>query len=560
MLRLAPYLAAALVAGPIAAGLLGVVLPAFGLMPALGGRALSLDPWLQLIEEPGFGRSVLISLVSGLASALVALVVVFLFLAVAAETRLLAWMRRTAAPLLAVPHAAVAVGVAFLIAPSGLLARAASPWATGWQRPPDLLIVHDPWGLTMMAGLVLKEVPFLLLMCLAALPSLDPARRLALARSLGHRPVTAWLKAVAPGLYPLVRLPVYAVIAYASSTVDVALILGPTNPPTLAVAVMRRFADPDLSMRFVASAGALAQLGVTMAALATWRLGEWLVARVGGAWVAGVDRGAGDRALGAAGIGGMAVATVALGAAILGLAVASLAGPWRFPDALPDAVTLSVWRRALPGLAGSLATTLQLAALATLLSIVAVLAVLERAARRPRRHDGVILGLLYLPLLVPQVPFLFGLAVGVESAGLAPGFALALLGHVVFVLPYVLLVLSESYRRFDARWIMIARTLGAPPARAFRAIRLPILLGPVLAAAAVGVAVSVGQYLPTLLLGAGRVETVTTTAVALASGADRRVVGAWALVQAVVPAAGFALALLLPRLVWRHRRALREAR
>ena len=40
----------------------------------------------------------------------------------------------------------------------------------------------------------------------------------------------------------------------------------------------------------------------------------------------------------------------------------------------------------------------------------------------------------------------------------------------------------------------------------------------ILTAAAVGFAVSVGQYLPTLLIGAGRLPTITTEAVALASG------------------------------------------
>ncbi|MDX1606516.1 MAG: hypothetical protein R3202_10020, partial [Candidatus Competibacterales bacterium] len=66
--------------------------------------------------------------------------------------------------------------------------------------------------------------------------------------------------------------------------------------------------------------------------------------------------------------------------------------------------------------------------------------------------------------------------------------------------------------------------------------------------------------LPTQLLGAGRVPTITTEAVALASGGDRRVIAAYALVQASLPALGFGLALLLPRLVFARRQAMREVR
>ncbi|MBK5926061.1 hypothetical protein CCR87_01600, partial [Rhodobaculum claviforme] len=88
------------------------------------------------------------------------------------------------------------------------------------------------------------------------------------------------------------------------------------------------------------------------------------------------------------------------------------------------------------------------------------------------------------------------------------------------------------------------------------AVRLPMLLRPVLTAAAVGFAVSVAQYLPTLLIGAGRVATLTTEAVGLASGANRRVIGAAAIAQMALPMLGFGLALAVPALVFRNRRGM----
>ncbi|HTN09819.1 MAG TPA: ABC transporter permease subunit [Acetobacteraceae bacterium] len=558
MLRLAPIVAVAVLAGPVLAGLAGVLLPAFGYLPALGGEGLSLLAWRQLVAQPGLAQSVAVSLASGLLVPLVALGIVFLFLAGGSGTRLFALIRGAMSPLLAVPHAAAAFGLAFLIAPSGLLARLASPWLTGWLRPPDLLIVQDPAGLAMMLGLVVKEVPFLLLMSLAALPQLRPQARLALAGSLGYRPVAAWFKTVAPGLYPLVRLPVFAAIAYASSVVDVALILGPSNPPTLSVAVLRWFNDPDLSYRFVASAGAVLQIGVTMAALALWWGGELLLAALGRAWLEGGGRGRIDHALAWCGQGAMLLAGSALLFGLVGLAVNSVAGFWRFPHLLPEHFTARHWLAAAPNLAGPLGTALLIAGLATVLSLAVVLAVLENETRGARRPGQAALWLLYLPLIVPQVAFLSGLAIGTGMLSLRPGFWLVVAGHVVFVLPYVFLSLSEPYRRLDPRWVMAARTLGAGPDRAFWTVRLPMLSTPCLTAAAVGMAVSIGQYLATQVLGAGRVATVTTEAVALASGGNRRVIGVWALAQAVLPALGFGVALLAPRLVWRQRRGMRS--
>jgi putative thiamine transport system permease protein len=56
----------------------------------------------------------------------------------------------------------------------------------------------------------------------------------------------------------------------------------------------------------------------------------------------------------------------------------------------------------------------------------------------------------------------------------------------------------------------------------------------------VGFAVSVAQYLPTLFVGAGRFNTVTTEAVTLASGAQRSLTAAYAWLQWLLPALVFA--------------------
>lgn len=559
-IRAAPALAIGILVVPVVGGLLGVIGPAFGWLPALGGVALSLDSWRELADVAGLERMVVVSFATGLGSALISLVLVMLFLAAFLGTRVYVAMQRLLSPILSIPHAAAAIGFAFLIAPSGLLSRLLSPWATGWDRPPDVLIVGDPYGLCMMAGLVIKEVPFLLLMCLAAIPQCRAGERLTLARTLGYRKVAAWFKAVVPALYPLIRLPVYAVIAYASSTVEVALILGPSTPPPLAVAVVRWMNDPDLSMRFMASAGALLQLGVTVAALATWWVGELLVGILSRGWLVGGGRALADRAMGVVGLLG---AALSVGAAVFGmaaLAIWSVAGFWRFPEALPRGLSGRTWERAAETMWAPLVNAALVGVAATALAGLLVLGSLEAEVHRGRPAGRRSEAILYLPLLVPAVAFLFGLVLLQEAAGLRPGFGTVIAGHVVFVLPYVYLSLVESYRRFDPRWGHVARSLGASPQRTFFRVRLPMLATAVLTAAAIGFAVSIGQYLPTQLLGAGRVPTITTEAVSLASGGDRRVASAYALLQSILPALGFALALAAPRLLFRGRRAMRDGR
>jgi putative thiamine transport system permease protein len=553
VLRPLPLLTALVLAGPVALGLLGTLLPAFGAMPGPGAH-WSLDPWRALTAWPGLGQAAALSLWTGLASTVLSLGAVAAILAGWHGTRAFRWLERALSPLLAVPHAAAALGLAFLIAPSGWIARLlAAP--LGLERPPDLLIVQDGAGLALIAGLAAKEVPFLLLMSLAALPQLRPAARLRVARALGQPRATAWAKALWPGLYAQIRLPVLVVLAYGMTNVDVAAILGPNTPPTLSVQITRWVTEPDLASRGTAAAGAALQLALVLGACALW-LG---LERLGGAalraWtVAG--RGLPERSLRGAGLAlGLGAAGLVMGA-LLSLAVWSVAAAWRFPAIWPDAATARSWDRFGPGMLEAAGTTLAIAAAATLAALILAVGCLEAEHRHGLRLGRRALWLIYLPLLVPQVAFLPGLALIPATVGRGAELAWVIAAHVVFVLPYVFLSLGDPWRAWDARLARVAAGLGRPPDAVLWRLRLPMLLAPVLTAVAVGMAVSVGQYLPTLLIGGGRVTTLTTEAVALASGGDRRAIGVWGLGQAAAAFAPFALALALPALVWRHRRGM----
>ncbi len=545
-LRFAPRLTLALMAGPVVAGLAGT------LLPALDGGFARLWGW------PGLTGAVWLSVVTGAGATVIAVAITLLIVAALQGGRLFTLITRLLSPLLAVPHAAAALGLAFVIAPSGWVARVISPWPSGWTEPPDALILNDPAGLSLIAGLVVKEVPFLLLMVLAALPQADAPRRLMLTASLGYGRVAGWMLAVLPAVWPQIRLPVYAVLAYAMTAVDMALILGPTLPPTLSAQVVLWMMHPDLGYRAPAAAGALLQLALVLGALAACRGAEIGVARAGRSLAASGQRGGAlDAALRPlAGLSGLLVVGLVAGG-MAGLAVWSVAGLWRFPDALPETLTLQTWARAAPGLVQAAGMTLGLALLSTGAALALTLACLEAEARFALRPGSRVLWLLYLPLIIPQVAFLPGLAVLGVLSGLSGGAWAVAAAHLVFVLPYVFLSLGPPWRAWDGRIALAGAALGASPQRIFWRLRLPMLLRPVLTAAAVGLAVSIGQYLPTILIGAGRIVTLTTEAVALSSGGNRRIIGTYAMLQVVLPALGFALALAVPALVFRHRRGMR---
>lgn len=554
---LSPRILISLLLVPVAAGLLGLILPAFGWLPALGENTINLRGFEAFFHTPGWTNMLGLSFFTSFISTLFAVILSILILGNYFNSRLLGHIQRILGPILVIPHAAAAIAIGFLIAPSGLIMRLFSPWLSGAELPPDVLLPNDPYGLSIILGLTLKELPFILLMALAAMQQNEIKqlidRQYKMALSLGYYPFTAFCKAVLPSLYPFMRLPIYAILAYSSASIEIPLILGPNSPPTLAVAVMQWFNDVDLSLRIKASAGALIQIALTLSVLLTWRLLEQCVKRFGLSTFTNGRRQYGDLCWKILTHTTTFLVLFFIVLALLGLVLWSFAGFWPFPNAYPDQLVSLHWNSALQQLPQTITNTVLVGITATAIALFFTLFALEAEQQHQTQLGSAASLMIYLPLLVPSVAFLFGIVWVKELLGVKAVFSAVVLGHLLFVMPYMFLSLAISYRKLDLRYAKVAASLGCSPFKVFYAVKLPQLLPPMLFSCALGLAVSFGQYLPTLLLGGGRINTLTTEAVAIASGASRRLSAVYVIIQILLPVVGFILAWLIPKLIFRPR-------
>ncbi|GGX42006.1 ABC transporter permease [Saccharospirillum salsuginis] len=562
ILRWFPRLTIAAFLTPVVLGLAGTWLPALGWFPALDQTRLTFAPWVDLMAYPGVGHALRLTLVTGLGSAVLALAVTAIILVAFYPSRPFRRLERLLAPILSVPHAAFAIGIGFLVAPSGWLLRIIET-VTGWPSiPPNWLTFKDPWGFSLIGVLALKEIPFLLFMALASLPALKVRETLWLGHSLGYGRLKTWLMLLWPPLYDRLRLPFYAVVAFALSVVDIALIAGPTTPPTLAVLVTRLFNDPDLLLRLPGAAGATLLLLVTVGSLLFLRLLEYPGHRLLTRWLANGRRWQKAGSLRMLGGLSVAVGAIAYAGSLCILLLWSIADRWRYPDALPAGFSLRHWTDSLDRIADPLWLTLSTGLTSAVIALILVIGALENEVRlrysQSRFNSQHLLWVLYLPLLVPQIAFLFGFQVSLIWLGIDGTWWVLVWSHLVFVLPYTFLTLSGPYRAFDDRYAWVAISLSGSTVRSFWQIKLGMLWRPIAYTLATGFAVSVAQYLPTLFIGGGRFATVTTEAVSLASGSDRRTTAVYALVQQGLPLLGFLLAILLPAWRYRHHRAMQH--
>ena len=501
------------------------------------GVAQSFDAsaWRRLFADSQFWPALALSLWVAMVSMLI---VGTLTIAIVTQLHAGAFARRWPAgigAMLALPHAAFAIGFALLLMPSGAIMRVVAGF-TGWSSPPDIATVQDRAGLALIAALVLKEVPFMVWSVAAQLHRVgqgaDIERQVQVAATMGYSRRSAWARIVWPQLLPRLALPLLAVWAYGMTVVDMALVLGPTRPPTLGVLAWQWLQDADEAVNRQGAAAALllgrcvaaGSIAARLLGAASWpvMMRRWTrgdrpahVARLAWPW---------QRTFNAAYLAVLAM-----------LVFISFVGVWTFPSWWPAQSTMQAWQTALAS-GSALGVTLILGLMSAGTGLVLAVAWMETT---PAHWDASAAPALFAPMLIPGVLLVGGLYQLALHTGTDGSIAGLWVAHSLYAAPYVLVALAPAYRAFDARYEHTALALGKGRSVFLAKIKLPMLLAPLAAAFAVGFAVSVAQYLSTQFVGAGRHATVTTEALTLASGGQRSLAAAFALLQALLPAMVF---------------------
>ncbi|HZF33328.1 MAG TPA: ABC transporter permease subunit, partial [Candidatus Angelobacter sp.] len=107
-------------------------------------------------------------------------------------------------------------------------------------------------------------------------------------------------------------------------------------------------------------------------------------------------------------------------------------------------------------------------------AIIGTMAAMGLARLEPRRARPAV-AILCLPLMVPPLVLGVTLLTFYSRAHFPMGRQTVIMSHLLFTLPFVVLVVYARLRNFDFRVVESARDLGASPLRAFFTVTLPII-------------------------------------------------------------------------------------
>ena len=220
------------------------------------------------------------------------------------------------------------------------------------------------------------------------------------------------------------------------------------------------------------------------------------------------------------------------------IAVQAFATRWFFPDVVPAEWTLDAVTRVL-----SDSTTRRAVVDSVVLGMIVTAVSLGLAIPAARAlvlgrvvHARAASIMFLVPTALPPVALAMGLNVMFLRTGLAGSWTAVVLAHLVATVPYAVLIMAAALTRYDLGYERQAGVLGAGAGHILVHVFLPLARPAVLVTAALTFIVSWGQYLLTLLPGAGRLTTVPVLLLAAAGGGNPTAAAALALVAAVPPA------------------------
>ena len=135
-----------------------------------------------------------------------------------------------------------------------------------------------------------------------------------------------------------------------------------------------------------------------------------------------------------------------------------------------------------------------------------------------------------LPILVPGTVFAMGIHVVFIQMSLADTVLGVIIVHLIYTLPYSINIIRDLAESIGEQMELQAYVLGASPLKSFIYITLPLLTPGIMASISMAYITSFSQYFLTLLIGGGKVKTISVLMVPFIAKGDRSLGSAYALI------------------------------
>ncbi len=517
---------------PVLYGLLQSLFSSIGLFTHLEGiNSITFSFWVDWFEHSSSIYSSLLSVYIAFISSALALFFAWIFLAVfhhPKRKKYYGWVIL----ILALPHLALAYGLQSTYKSSGIISSILSLAGFG-ERSFDA--AGSSQIMMMIATLVIKETAFLIFIATAELSKLNVEQILRSGYVFGYSKFNSYTKLILPQIHSAMKLAILMVMSYALVAVEIPLVFSGIRQQPDSINVYNEFVNPQSLSSFLT--GFAGSIWLIVLFGVTYLL--WTLMIRGVKWLGQFYLVSGNRRSPAV---ETVLPVIILFCLILCCALPlivqvlwSFTGVWRYPAILPQAYSASNYAESLPGLALSAFNSLILAFCASALGLILAVAIIELFGKEKNTISRSIKAVTVLPLILPQLSFLFGFQILLESIDISGTWAAMIWSNFIFCFGYCYLIMLGHDQEKNERYMYTAYSLGISRVRAWFKVKLFLMLPTIKVALGLSMSVSLMLYLPTLFSSSGRYMTLVTEMIGLLNSSNPKYIATYSITLAIIP-------------------------
>ncbi len=230
-------------------GIVNAVLQGLGYIPALGLEEISFQYYRDIIRNPDFMDSLLLSLrisfVSSFFSIIIGILICVAIIKTGQDKGIGYQIVRI--PIL-IPHTIVALFVIVMLSQSGILSRLLFHIGV-INVPMDFPnMIYNEYGIGVILGYVWKQAPFVAYFTLALMASISKTLEEA-AINLGASPIKAFFAITLPLSLPAIANAALIITTFSFGAYELPFLLGVTKPKAIPVQAYVEYTHPDLLYR-----------------------------------------------------------------------------------------------------------------------------------------------------------------------------------------------------------------------------------------------------------------------------------------------------------------------
>jgi len=214
----------------------------------------------------------------------------------------------------------------------------------------------------------------------------------------------------------------------------------------------------------------------------------------------------------------------------------SFSNGWVWPDIIPQKLSIKGWQYVLlnSNSVDAIFMSLKIALIVVIINLIVAIPAADAIARYDFKYKNTIEFFLIMPIVIPPIISTMGIHKTFIKMNLTESIWGVVLVHIIPTLPYMIRAIKISFENFGFEWEQQCQMLGASKLNTFINVKMYFLLPGIIAGSSLTVLISFSQYITTILIGGGQIQTLSTNMVPYINSGEKTIGCVYAIIFAFI--------------------------